>query len=168
MRQRIKLTALDITLIGLMIAVIEVSKLLMKDIPNIELTSFWVIMFTLYFKGRVFFVIPAFVLIEGLLFGFGIWWIMYLYAWPILALITYFFRKMESAFFWSILSCVYGLLFGFLGSFVYVLTSGFPAAFAWWIAGIPWDVVHGVGNFVLMFVLYRPIQTVMKRISILS
>ena len=37
----------DITLIGMMIAIIEVCKVTMMGIPNVELTSFWVIMFTL-------------------------------------------------------------------------------------------------------------------------
>ena len=32
-----KLTAKDITLIGLMVAIIEVCKIVMKDIPNVEL-----------------------------------------------------------------------------------------------------------------------------------
>ena len=53
MENSLKLTAKDITLVGLMVAIIEVCKVLMKDLPNIELTTFWIIMFTLYFgKSR--------------------------------------------------------------------------------------------------------------------
>ena len=59
-----KLAALDITFIALMVAIIEVCKVTLSNIPNVELTSFWIIMFTLYFGKRIFYVIPVFILIE--------------------------------------------------------------------------------------------------------
>lgn len=159
----------EITLIGMMIAIIEVCKVTMMGIPNVELTTFWVIMFTLYFKKRVLYVIPTFILIEGMIFGFGTWWIMYLYTWPALALITHFMRKKDSAWTWSILSGIFGIGYGFLCSFPYFvmgfveggLKTGFISGFSWWVAGIPWDIVHGVANFILMLVLYHPVRRVM-------
>jgi energy-coupling factor transport system substrate-specific component len=42
--------------------------------------------------------------------------------------------------------------------------GGLKTAIAWWIAGIPWDIVHGVANFVIMIVLYKPMVNVMKKI----
>ena len=107
-----KLTIKDITLIGLMVAVIEVCKVTLMSIPNVELNSFWIIMFTLFFGWKIIFVIPVFILIEGAMFGFHIWWIMYLYAWPLLALITWINRKKDSVLFFSILSAMFGLCFG--------------------------------------------------------
>ncbi len=76
----------DIALTGMMTAVIEVSKAALGFLPNIELTSFWIILFTLFFGRRILFVVPTFILIEGAVYGFGLWWVMYLYAWPLLAL----------------------------------------------------------------------------------
>lgn len=160
-----KLVAKDITLIGLMVAIIEVCKVIMKDIPNIELTTFWIIMFTLYFGKRIIYVIPTFVVIEGLMFGFGMWWIMYLYLWPILAVVTWLMRKNDGAWFWAMIAALFGLLFGLFGAFPYIVTSGIYGAFAWWIQGIPWDITHAIGNFVLMLILYRPIKNVMKRVN---
>lgn len=160
-----KLVAKDITLIGLMVAIIEVCKVVMKDIPNIELTTFWVIMFTLYFGKRIIYVIPTFIIIEGAMFGFGMWWIMYLYLWPLLALVTWLMRKNDTAWFWAFISGLFGLFFGIFGSFPYIFTSGIAGAFAWWIQGIPWDITHAIGNFVLMLVLYRPIRNVMNRVN---
>ncbi len=77
-----KLSIEDIALMGMMVAVIEACKLAMAFLPNIELTSFWIIMFTLLFQWRILFVIPVFILVEGAVYGFGLWWVMYLYAWP--------------------------------------------------------------------------------------
>ena len=39
--------------IGVMVAVIEVCKVVMMGIPNVELTTFWMIMFALYFGVKV-------------------------------------------------------------------------------------------------------------------
>ena len=106
--------AQDVATVGLMIAVIEVCKLVMQGLPNIEMTSFLIILFTLRFGRLSLYAIPAFILIEGLLYGFGLWWVMYLYAWPLLALITRAFSRVDSAFFWAMVSGAFGLLFGLL------------------------------------------------------
>lgn len=169
-KSNLTISVKEITLIGMMVAIIEVCKVSMMGLPNIELTTFWVIMFTLYFGRRILYVIPAFILIEGMMYGFGIWWIMYLYMWPSLALLTYLFRKNDSAWIWSTLSGAYGLFYGlfcsipyvFMGAFEGSLRAGLVSGFSWWVAGIPWDIVHGVANFLLMLVLYHPVRKVMK------
>lgn len=170
-KEKFKLTVYDIALIGIMIAVIEVCKFAMVSLPNIELTSFWLIMFTLYFGKRIYFVVPALIIIEGAVFGFGLWWLMYLYAWPLLVLITSAFKKSQSAMTFSLISGIFGLCFGLLCSIPYVfinttgtdIANGIRAAFAWWVAGIPFDFLHGAGNFILMLVLYNPVSKIMKK-----
>lgn len=157
-----KLSARDICVMALMVAVIEVCKVALAQIPNVELTSFLIIMFTLYFGKRIFYVIPAFILIEGAIYGIHLWWIMYLYAWPLLAIITLLLRKMKGAWEWSMVSGIFGLSFGFLCAIPYIFTSGIYGAFAWWVQGIPFDLIHGIANFVIMLVLYHPTQRVMK------
>lgn len=157
-----------------MIAMIEACKSVLSFLPNIELTSFWLIMFTLYYGKKVIPIIPAFILFEGMIYGFGLWWLMYLYVWPILVLFTWIFKKHNWWFFWSMLSCIFGLSFGFLCSFPYFfiglssggIKSGIVSAFAWWVAGIPWDIVHGVGNFILMSILYVPVRKCMNKLKI--
>ena len=160
-----RLTIKDITLMALMVAVIEVCKYFLAHIPNVELTSFWIIMFTLYFGKRIFYVIPVFILIEGAVYGIHLWWIMYLYAWPLLAIVTLLLRNMKGAWEWSMLSGIFGLLFGALCAIPYFFISGIYGAFAYWVAGIPFYLIHGVANFVIMLVLYTPLNRVMVNIS---
>lgn len=160
----------DITLIALMVAVIEVSKLSLSSIPNVELVSFWIIMFSLYFDKKVYYVIAVFVLLEGMLYGVHVWWIMYLYAWPLLAFLTIKLKN-SSMMTFVVLSGVFGLLFGLLCSLPYFfiglsqgsLMNGIQTAFAWWVAGIPFDMIHGISNIVVMVVLYTPIRRVMDK-----
>ncbi len=168
-----KITIQDIALVGVMVAVMVVCKEVLSFVPGIELVSFWVIMFTLFFGWRILFVVPVFVLIEGCIYGMGIWWVMYIYSWPLLALVAYLNRKQESIWFWSILSSVFGLFFGFLCALPYVvigisegggLLGGLQAGFTWWIAGIPHDIAHCIGNFVVMLVLYTPMRKIMRKI----
>ncbi len=162
------LSARDITIMALMVAIIEVSKVALAQIPNVELTSFWIIMFTLYFGKRIFYVIPAFILLEGMMYGFNLWWIMYLYAWPLLAVVVLLLRKMNTAWDWSFVSGLFGLSFGFLCAIPYIFTSGFAGAVTWWIGGIPWDLVHGIANFIIMLVLYKPMKLVMAKMQNIS
>ena len=161
----------DIALVGMMVAVIEACKFPMAALPNIELTSFWVILFALTFGRRIYLVVPVFTFLEGMIYGFGMWWFMYLYAWPALALVTRLLRKMDSPLNWAMVSGSFGLLFGALCSIPYGilgavdgLGSGLRAAFAWWVAGIPFDLIHGAFNFALMLALYRPMRRAMDAV----
>lgn len=168
-----KLSARSIAQIGLMVAVIEVSKFALSGLPNIELTSFWLIMFTLYFGWQVVAVVPVFILLEGAIYGIQLWWIMYLYAWPLLVLITWLLRKKASAILMAVVSGIFGLCFGALCAIPYFfiglssggIASGWTTAVTWWIAGIPWDFVHCIGNVVIMLVLYHPISFVLRRVN---
>ncbi|MBQ8618365.1 MAG: hypothetical protein IJ418_12795 [Clostridia bacterium] len=165
-------TAQDVATAALMVALIEVCKLFMQGLPNIEMTSFLIILFTLRFGRLCLYAILAFILIEGLIYGFGPWWAMYLYIWPLLAFVAHAFRRVDSALFWAVVSGAFGLLFGLLCAIPYFfiglaggsLSQGLTQMFSWWTAGIAYDLIHGAGNFVLMLALYRPMSRLLERI----
>lgn len=168
-----KTKAREIVLFAIMTAIIEVCKLTLAGLANIELTSFLLIMFTLYFGKKTFFVIPTFIVIEILIFGFELMWVIaYCYVWLLLYLLTLALSKFRGRFNMAMLSGFYGLAFGFLCSFPYLFvtsalnpTAGLKSAIAYWIAGIPFDVVHGISNFVIMLVLYVPVSRVLERVK---
>jgi len=159
-----KLSARDVAFMGMAVAIIEACKLVMQGLPNIEVTSFFVMLFTLVLGKKMLLVVPAFTLIEGCIYGFGIWWVMYLYAWPLLAFITWQVRKKDSVLLYSIISGVFGLFFGALCSIPYLFIGGPAMMFNWWIAGIPFDLIHGPSNFLIMLLLYKPVRRVMDSI----
>ncbi len=170
MKQNRHTTTFDVALVGLMVAVIEVFKFAMMGLPNIELTSFWLILFSKNFGKKVYWVTPIFTLIEGIVFGFNLWWISYLYIWPILVLVTRVLHKNDSAIIWASVSAVFGLCFGALCALPYFFTgtdlqSGLTIVFSQWVAGIPWDITHCIGNFVLMLLLYKPLSSVMVNLQ---
>ncbi len=165
-KEKIRLATRDIAIIALFVAVIEVFKLAMTPLPNIELTSFLLIIFSLYFGKKIYFAIPVFILIEGAIYGFGLWWIMYLYAWPILVFVTRIFKHNTSTVFWATVSGVFGLLFGLMCAIPYLFMGGISTAVSWWIAGIPWDLVHGISSFFIMLLLFKPVTNVIKKLKI--
>ena len=160
------LTVRDVAYIGIMIATLEAAKLSLSFIPNVELVTFLLILYTLAFGKKVLYAAFAFVGVECLIWGMGIWVIMYLYIWPLLCILTLFLKKQRSAWFWAVFSGIYGLMFGGLCSLVYLGFGGIKTAFAWWIAGIPYDILHGISNFVLMLILYLPIPESIRQVHL--
>lgn len=149
---------------GALAAILLIGQLGMAFLPNIEPISTLIILYTLTYKKQVFPVIYTFVLLEGIIFGFGIWWISYLYIWSILALIVLLLKQIDSALFWAIVSGAFGLSFGALCAIPYLISGGPYAAFSYWSAGIPYDILHCAGNFVLTLVLYKPVLQLLKRL----
>ena len=170
---RNKNIARDITVTAVMAVLLEISKLALSWVANVELVSFFVIMFTLFLGKKVFAALPVFILVEGLIYGFGIWWIMYVYVWPALAVAVCLLKKYDSRFFWTVFSCIFGLSFGALCSVPYIfvgsaggsIINGLKTAVMWWIAGIPFDIVHAVANAAIMFLLYKPVKNVLCTIK---
>ncbi len=163
MRERGK--ARDIALMGMMAAALEAAKFVLSFLPNVELVTLLIILYTLYFGKKVLPVIAVFVLLEGCRYGFGLWWVMYLYAWPLLAGVTWLLRRQRSAWVFSILAGAFGLSFGALCAVPYFFAGGPAAAFSWWVAGIPYDIIHCVSNFLLCRLLFCPLRDVMEKIG---
>lgn len=150
---------------GLFSAILLGVQLGFAFLPNIELVSLLIILYTRHMQYRALPVIYVFVLLEGLVFGFGIWWIMYLYIWAVLFGLTMLFRKNSSLVGWAMLSGGFGLCFGALGSIPYIFLSGPQAAFAWFVAGIPFDITHGISNFLVCLVLFKPLDRLFLRMG---
>lgn len=157
--------AIHIAATGLLGAILLIGQVGLSFLPNIEIVSTLVIVYALALKGRAFPIIYVFVLLEGLVFGFGVWWVSYLYIWSILALLALAFQRIDSAFFWAVLSGAFGLSFGALCAIPYLISGGIGAALTYWINGIPFDILHCAGNFALTLALYRPLTRILKKMT---
>ena len=160
--RRARISVYDIVLIGVMVAALESVKLVLSFLPNVELVTLLIILFALAFGKKTYYAVVSFVVLEGLLYGFGIWWVMYIYTWPLLVCFTRILRRQKDGMTFALLSGAFGLGYGALCSIPYLFLSGVHTAFAWWVAGIPFDIIHGVSNFVLMLILYKPLRKVLE------
>ncbi len=155
-----------LTRIALLSAILYVSKLILDFLPNVELVSLFVILFSLVFGRETLLTVTVFNLFQIIQWGFGTWTISYLYVWPLLCLLTLLLKKIikEEFVIWSIFSGLFGLIFGSLFALVYIPVD--PAyALSYWISGLPWDVWHAVWNFVLMLVLGKPLYKLLNRLK---
>lgn len=100
----------------------------------------------------------VYVLLEILVWGVNLWALSYLYVWALLFVAARLLWRMESSLSWGLLSGFFGLGFGALCAVPYWLTGGWAAAVSWWISGIPWDMVRGMGNFAMAFFLFKPLR----------
>lgn len=155
-------------MIGMMSAVIIAAKQALSFLPNIELATLLIILYTIVFGNKTIYTICIFVISQGLLYGFNIWFVPYMYIWFILYLIALMFKKHRSPLLWAIVSGAFGLSFGALCAIVTIVVSGFNAGFAFWIAGIPFDLVHGVANFAITLVLFTPLYYILNKINTLT
>lgn len=147
----------ETALLALLSAILLIGQIALGFLPNIEVVTLLIMVYSIVFRKKVFFIIYVFVLAEGLVYGFGIWWFNYLYVWSIQAVINLLFRKQKSVVFWSILSGFYGITFGALCSLPYFAIGGPSAAFAYWVSGLAYDIPHCIGNVALCLVLFRPL-----------
>ena len=148
-----------------MAALIFSSKVALAAIPNINLNSVLIILTVVFFGWHALLTVYVYVLLEGLVFGFSIWWFGYLYVWDVLVVAAMLLRKNESALVWAVVAAVFGLCFGPLMYLEYfAINGGWEMFFAMWVAGIPYDLTHCIGNFVFTLVLYRPLYKVMRRL----
>lgn len=139
------------------------TKAALASIPNINLNTVLIILTVVFFRWRAMYSVAIYVLLEGLVFGFSLWWFSYLYAWPLLVVVCILFRRNESVVIWAVVAGVWGLIFGPIMYLLYFIVNGWHMVFSMWVAGIPYDITHCAGNFFLTLILYKPLYRVMQR-----
>lgn len=157
------MSARKVVLSGLLGALLVASKEVLSAVPGVELVTSLIILYTLELPAVAPWAVAVFVVLQFLLYGFGLWSWGYLYIWFLLVLAAWLLRQMQQPLGWAILAGAYGLCFGALFTPIYFITQGPGGALAWWIAGIPTDVAHSISNFVVMLLVYRPLRRVLHR-----
>lgn len=151
---------LVLTLLGVLI---YVSQVIMSQLPNIELVSFLIIVIARKFGLKSFISVYIFVGCEILTYGLSIWVVNYLYVWAILAFVVCLMRKIDSRALYTFVSGIFGFMFGVLCSFPYFFIGGFAYGIANIVSGLGFDMLHGIGNIILTFLLYKPVTKVLEK-----
>ena len=140
------------------------AKYVMAGLPNIEPVSLMVMVFAVTFGRKALWPIYVYVGLELLFYGPGIWNIMYLYIWLVLAGAAWLLRDMTSPLGWAVVSGGFGLAFGALCMPVDLVIGGWGYAAAKWVSGIPFDVAHCAGNFGIALVGFGPMRKLLERL----
>ncbi len=158
------LTLREVALFGILAALTFGAKVAMSFLANIEPVSLMVMLYAVIFGRKGLYPIYLYVLMEILFYGIQLWNINYLYVWAVLFFAARMMKNSQSALSWALLSGVFGLLFGLLCAPVYVVSGGFGFALSWWANGIPFDLLHCGGNFVIALVLFLPLKRLLEQL----
>ena len=158
-------------LYALLAAIQFASKQILEPLPNIEAVSMLTMVYTLVYRKYALIPVYLFVFLEGALHGFNAWWYPYLYLWTILWGLTMLLprslpQKARSPVY-VVLCGLFGMAYGTLYApfqCVYFLGGDLKKALAWIGVGLPWDVLHMVGNLAIGM-LIEPLTQLLRRLE---
>ena len=151
-------------------ALMFVSKIAMEALPNLHLLGVLTIVYTIVFRFKALIPIYIYVLMNGVFAGFNMWWVPYLYIWTLLwggaMLIPRKLPVWAKCIVYPALCSLHGFLYGILYAPAQAIMFGlnFEQTVAWVIAGAGFDLIHGVGNFCLGFLIY-PLSELLFKLS---
>ena len=135
---------------ALLAATIIVLKEALTFLPNIEVVTLLIMIITMTFNlSDALLITLVYVITETILYGFGIH-----FVWFLIVFITYVLRKSINNYIKaSILSFMFGLLFDLPFSIPFFILS-VNTGISYLLNGAVFSVVHALGNFILMVLLY--------------
>lgn len=165
-----RLSVRETALFAMLGALMFCSKILMEVLPNIHLLGMFTMVYTVVFRKKALIPIYVYVVLNGLYAGFSAWWIPYLYIWTILWGVTMLLpRNMPrkaACVVYPVVCALHGFLYGVLYSPAQAILFGlnFQQMLAWIAAGLPFDVIHGLGNLAAGL-LILPLSELLRRLS---
>ena len=165
-----KLTVKELTTFAMLGAIMYVSKMVMEVVPNVHLLGVFIVAYTVVYRKKALYPIYTFVLITGIYSGFALLWIPYLYIWTVLWAVVMLLpknmpKKVQAIVYMAVCG-LHGLSYGILYAPSQALLFGldFNGMIAWIIAGLPWDLIHGVSNFICGLLIV-PIISALRKIK---
>lgn len=154
-------------LIALLASTIIIAKESLSFLPNIELVTFLLITYTFVFRlNDVLWISFIFCLIQMILYGIGMWTPMYFMVWPGLVVITHILKPyLTTDFRLALFSGCFGLFFGLFFSIPYALID-VHMGISYFLNGIFFDLIHAVANYLIMLLLFQPVNRILKRLVV--
>lgn len=161
-----KFTVWDIVLIPMLSATLTSGKMALSFLPNIEIVTLLFMLYTCVFGARKTLIISIiFSTTEIFFYGVQTWLLVYYFIWPLLIFLSsLLFKTTDSEWAFSVFGLIFGLSFGFtfavFESFFYGLSYGI----VYWTRGIPFDLIHGASNFIVILLLYKPLLKLLMQL----
>ncbi len=155
---------------AMLAALMFAAKVAFEVLPNIHPIAMFIMTFTVVYRVRALIPIYIFVLLFGAYYGFSIWWLPYLYIWLFpwgaTMLIPQKISKKIAMVVYPIVCGLCGLLYGVCYAPAQALLFGydFPMMCKWIVAGLPFDILHGLGN-IGMGVLVLPLSELLRKLE---
>lgn len=162
------LTVKQLTFLTFVIGICEVGRLVFQFIPNVQPVTDIIIFVTIIFgltNGLLVGVLS--IIVSNIIFGMGIWTLAQVSTYVLIILIVYFLAR--PWFFKSHLivratfCALTGLFYGFLISVIQAPFFGINNFLPYYISGLPFDLMHGIGNAGFCFVISPTLVPLLKK-----
>lgn len=163
-----KLSVQRMALFGIFAALMYISRQAFAALPNIHPVGMMVAVITVVYRRQALYPLYTFVLLEGLLGGFGTWWVPYLYIWTVLwgavMLLPKHMKPEVAAIVYALVCAAHGFLFGVLYAPMQAILFGYDwqGMIAWIAAGFSYDILHGIGNLAMGMLIVPLTQLLTK------
>jgi energy-coupling factor transport system substrate-specific component len=133
-------------------ALMFVSKMALEWLPSVHLLALFISAATLSFKLKALMPLYVYILTDGAIHGFALWWVPYLYIflplWGGIMLVSRIKNNEIKAVCVCAVCGLNGLAFGTLYAPCQALFYGlsFKGTITWIVAGLGFDTIHGISN----------------------
>ena len=152
--RRVRRQLISLVRDALFAALLVTGKEMLAPLPNVEVVTLLIMVYTTVYRFRALVPIYVFVAVEAVLWPSVSGTLMYLYIWLVpWALVMLLPRAWQRLPAYVGIGALFGLAFGTLCAPVHALYFGVygKGLLAWIAVGFPWDVTHAVGNFAMAF-----------------
>jgi len=160
-----RLNTYKITLLALLAALAIIGRLALVTLPNVQPVTAIIIISGLL-MGPISAILLALlvVFLSNMILGMGIWTIWQIFSWSLIGLLSGLLGK----FFKNIplyIIIIYAVFCGYLYGFIISLTTYQISGFFWpyYLAGLPFDTNHAIGNGIIIALLYPSISYLLKK-----
>ena len=162
-----KFTVWDIVLTPMLSATLTSGKMALSFLPNIEIVTLLFMVYSCVFGAKKTFIISIiFSTTEIFFYGVQTWLLVYYFIWPLLIFITsILFKTTDSEWAFSSLGLVFGLSFGLIFAVFESFFYGLSYGIVYWTRGIPFDLIHGASNFIVILLLYKPLLKLLTQLK---
>ena len=158
----------DLIVFAMLGVIMFISKYLTEALPNVHFLGMLTMTYTIAYRKKALIPIYVFVMLIGIFNGFAMWWIPYLYIWTILWGITMLLPKnmnqKVAVPVYAVVCALHGLCYGTLYAPAQAIMFGlnFKGMLTWIATGFYFDVIHGIGNFALGFLIVPLTEALQK------
>ncbi|UUX33509.1 ECF transporter S component [Fundicoccus culcitae] len=161
-----------ITLIAVLTAFVTVGRLIfaLPILPNIQPMTAMLIIITLNIGVIDGITVSVFsVILTNIFLGMGIWSIMQIISFVVIMVLTvvlkYFYKYggLRNRIIFSIWAGITGFTYGFTISLMSYYTYGLSNFTVYYLNGIPFDILHAVGNLIFFFILEPIIVPIIQK-----
>jgi energy-coupling factor transport system substrate-specific component len=171
MKLRRSLSLRETAVFAMLGAILLIGKILFEPLPNVHPLAALIAVYTLVYRARALIPIYVYVILQGLIGGFNMWWVPYLYVWTVLwGMFMLLPRGIENEKYgFAVIPAIcalHGAIFGLIYSPAQAFLFGLDleGTLKWIAAGLPFDLAHAVGNFAAGF-LVIPLTRVLKKME---